>query len=126
MKKDHAFITRMVKCSSKLEKKYMTPTHKRKERLFRRKKRTHAIVPKEFACIFDHLAEPDEVKLVPEASRPEVRWNLSLSYLTPNPALFTPVPRTQISMRITSQILITADLPTNLVRGIPLAVYRDS
>ena len=50
-------------------------THKRKERLFRRKKRTCAIVPKEFASIFDYLAEPDqeEVKLVPDASYPEVR-----------------------------------------------------
>ena len=78
MKKDQAYITRLVKCLSKLERKYSTPTHKRKARLFRRKKRTSAIVPKEFASIFDYLADPeaDEVKLVPNASYPEVKWNL--------------------------------------------------
>ena len=78
MKRDKACIARLVKCLTKLEVKYSTPTHKRKERLFRRKKRTCAIVPKEFASIFDYLAEPDqeEVKLVPDASYPEVKWNL--------------------------------------------------
>ena len=78
MKKDQAYITKLVNCLSKLEKKYSTPTHKRKERLFRRKKRTSAIVPKEFANIFDYLADPeaDVVKLVPNASYPDVKWNL--------------------------------------------------
>ena len=77
MKKDKACIAKLVKCLSKLEVKYSTPAHKRKERLFRRKKRTCGIVPKEFANIFDYLANPeaDEVKLVPDASYPEVKWN---------------------------------------------------
>ena len=78
IKRDHAFITRLVKCSTKLEKKYMTPTHKRKERLFSRKKRTNDIVPKEFTSIFDNLAqpEPDVAKQVPGTIYPEVKWNL--------------------------------------------------
>ena len=80
----------MVKYLSKLEMKYSTPTHKRKERLFRRKKRTCAIVPKEFANIFDYLAdpEPDEVKLVPvpDTIYPEVKWNLvKFKPVLPNP-----------------------------------------
>ena len=78
MRRDHAFITRLVKCSTKLEKKYMTPSHKRKERLFLRKKKTNAIVPKEFSSIFDNLAqpEPDVAKQVPGTIYPEVKWNL--------------------------------------------------
>ena len=88
MKKDQAYISRLVKCLSKLEKKYSTPTHKRKARLFRRKKRSCAIVPKEFANIFDYLADPeaDEVKLVPDASYPEVKWNwVKFKPVLPNP-----------------------------------------
>ena len=88
MKKDQAYITRLVKCLSKLEKKYSTPTHKRKERLFRRKKRTCSIVPKEFASIFDYLAlpEPDKIKLVPDTTYPEVKWNfVKFKPVLPNP-----------------------------------------
>ena len=78
MQKDQAYITRLVRCLSKLEKKYSTPTHKRKPRLFKRKERTNAIVPKEFSSIFDHLAQPDpnDVKQIPGTIYPEVKWNL--------------------------------------------------
>ena len=47
-----------------------------------------AIVPKEFASIFDQLAdpEPDEVKPVPDASYPEVKWNwVKFKPVLPNP-----------------------------------------
>ena len=78
MQKDQAYITRLVRCLSKLEKKYSTPTHKRKPRLFKRKERTNTIVPKEFSSIFDHLAQPDpnDVKQIPGTIYPEVKWNL--------------------------------------------------
>ena len=54
VQRDQAYISRLVKCLSKLETKYLTPPHKRKERLFRRKK-TNAIVPKEFSSILATL-----------------------------------------------------------------------
>ena len=88
IKKDQAYIARLVKCLTKLEVKYSTPAHKRKGRLFRRNKRMCAIVPKEFASIFDHLADPDpeEVKPVPDASYPEVKWNwVKFKPVLPNP-----------------------------------------
>ena len=77
MQRDQAYISRLVKCLSKLETKYLTPPHKRKERLFRRKK-TNAIVPKEFSSIFDNLAhtEPEELNQVSGTIYPEVKWNL--------------------------------------------------
>ena len=63
IQRDQANISRLVSCLSKLEQKYSTPPHKRKARLFKRKKRTNAIIPREFASIFDNLAhtEPEEV-----------------------------------------------------------------
>ena len=78
MQKAQAYITRLFRCLSKLEKKYSTPTHKRKPRLFKRKERTNTIVPKEFSSIFDHLAQPDpnDVKQIPGTIYPEVKWNL--------------------------------------------------
>ena len=77
MQKDQAYITRLVRCLSKLETKYLTPPHKRKERLFKRKK-TNAIVPEEFSSIFDNLAHPeqDEFNRIPGTIFPEVKWNL--------------------------------------------------
>ena len=87
MQRDQAYISRLVKCLSKLETKYLTPPHKRKERLFRRKK-TNAIVPKEFSSIFDNLAhtEPEELNQVSGTIYPEVKWNLvKLKPVLPHP-----------------------------------------
>ena len=57
--KDKTFINRMVKALTKLETKYLTPEHKRKKRLFRRKQKTCSIVPKELASIYHDLAAPE-------------------------------------------------------------------
>ena len=80
IQKDQANISRLVSCLSKLEQKYSTPPHKRKARLFKRKKRTNNIIPREFASIFDNLAhtEPEELNQVSGVGTiyPEVKWNL--------------------------------------------------
>ena len=78
IQRDQANISRLVSCLSKLEQKYSTPPHKRKARLFKRKKRTNAIIPREFASIFDNLAhtEPEELNQVSGTIYPEVKWNL--------------------------------------------------
>ena len=78
IQRDQANISRLVSCLSKLEQKYSTPPHKRKARLFKRKKRTNAIIPREFASIFDNLAhtEPKELNQVSGTIYPEVKWSL--------------------------------------------------
>jgi len=73
--KDKNFILKMMKTLTKLEKKYLTPEHKRKKRLFTRKEKANPIVPKELDSIYRNLGapEPDAVT-VPDPS-PHVRWN---------------------------------------------------
>ena len=58
-RKDKSFINRMAKTLTKLEAKYQIPEHKRKKRLFSRKKRTNPIVPKELTSIYHVLAAPE-------------------------------------------------------------------
>ena len=85
-KKDEAYVDKMLKVLSKLETKYLTPTHKRKKRLFLRKKRTSHIVPREFDSIYHLLAAPEpEAAIVPDPL-PYVRWNdIRFKPALPNP-----------------------------------------
>ena len=87
-KKDKAYICRLVKSINKLEVKYSIPEHRRKARLFKRKKRESSIVPKEFSRIFNVLAapEPDVNVLEPY---PQVKWNeVRFKPALPNPEHF--------------------------------------
>ena len=86
--KDETFISRMVKTLTKLEGKYLTPEHKRKKRIFKRKRKTSPIVPREFAAIYNVLAAPEpETVTVPEPF-PHVRWNeVRFKPALPNPEL---------------------------------------
>ena len=75
-KKDKTFISRMIKTVAKLEIKYATPEHKRKKRLFTRKRKTCSIVPKEFASIYNDLAAPEpETGTIPDLNPPQVDWS---------------------------------------------------
>ena len=84
--KDKTFISRMIKTITKLEGKYLTPEHKRKKRIFTRRKKTCAIVPREFATIYNVLAAPEpDIVSVPEPF-PHVRWNeVRFKPALPNP-----------------------------------------
>jgi len=83
--KDKTFISRMVKTITRLQTKYLTPEHKRKKRLFTRRK-TSPIVPKEFESIYHVLTAP-----VPDAVAvldpfPHVRWSdVRFKPALPNP-----------------------------------------
>ena len=71
-----------------MEVKYSIPEHRRKVRLFKRKKRESSIVPKEFSRIFNVLAapEPDVNVLEPY---PQVNWNeVRFKPTLPNPEPF--------------------------------------
>ena len=81
MQRDQAYISRLVKCLSKLETKYLTPPHKRKERLFRRKK-TNAIVPKEFSSIFDNLAHTEPVKVLRKSNQKKLMISVCSNTMT--------------------------------------------
>ena len=87
-KKDEAFVRRMLKTLTKLEIKYLTPVHKRKKRLFTRKKRKINIVPKEFSSIYENLTSPggpDEVT-TPPILIPQVNWhNVKFKPVLPSP-----------------------------------------
>ena len=86
-KKDQAYICRLLKIINKLEVKYSIPEHKRKARLFKRKKRENSIIPKEFSTIFHVLSapEPDVNVLEPY---PQVKWNdVRFKPALPNPEL---------------------------------------
>ena len=85
--KDQTYITKMVKTLAKLEKKYQTPEHKRKPRLFKRKKMRCSIVPKELSSIYEHLATPgpDETT-TPPMLIPQVNWhNVKFKPVLPSP-----------------------------------------
>ena len=84
--KDKAYISRLVRCLTKLEKKYQTPPHKRKERIFRRKTKNKSIVPKEFSSIYLSLAAPESEVKSPDLSPPKVDWpNVRFRPPLPNP-----------------------------------------
>ena len=84
--KDKAYISRLVQCLTKLEKKYQTPPHKRKERIFRRKTKNKSIVPKEFSSIYLSLAAPESEVKSPDLSPPKVDWpNVRFRPPLPNP-----------------------------------------
>ena len=84
-KKDEAFVRRMLKTLTKLESKYLTPVHKRKKRLFTRKKRKIDIVPKEFSSIYEHLASPGPLE-APPMLIPQVNWhNVKFKPVLPSP-----------------------------------------
>ena len=74
-RKDKSFINRMAKTLTKLEAKYQIPEHKRKKRLFSRKKRTNPIVPKELTSIYHVLAAPEPDAMTVPDPFPHVRWN---------------------------------------------------
>ena len=85
--KDQTYITKMVKTLAKLEKKYQTPEHKRKPRLFKRKKMRCSIVPKELSSIYEHIATPgpDETT-TPPMLIPQVNWhNVKFKPVLPSP-----------------------------------------
>ena len=85
---DKTFISRMMKTLNKLESKYSIPEHRRKARIFTRKKKESSIVPKEFSTIFYVLAapEPDVNVLEPY---PQVKWNdVRFKPVLPNPEHF--------------------------------------
>ena len=83
-RKDKTFINRMVKALVKLETKYLTPVHKRKKRLFERRKKC-SIVPHEFSSIYYNLATP-ELEVQPELNPPQVNWsNVRFQPALPNP-----------------------------------------
>ena len=87
-RKDKTFISRMMKTLNKLESKYSIPEHRRKARIFMRKKKESSIVPKEFSTIFHVLAapEPDVNVLEPY---PQVKWNdVRFKPALPNPEHF--------------------------------------
>ena len=87
-KKDKAYICRLVKSINKLEVKYSIPEHRRKARLFKRKKRESSIVPKEFSRMFNVLAAPEPDLNVLEPY-PQVKWNdVRFKPALPNPELF--------------------------------------
>ena len=75
----------MVKSLDKLETKYLTPVHKRKKRLFERKKKC-SIIPHVFSSIYYNLATP-EIEVKPELKPPQVNW----STVRFRPALPNPV-----------------------------------
>ena len=54
--KDQTFINMMAKALTKLEIKYKTPKHKRKQRLFTRKQKMSPVISREFSTIFHVLA----------------------------------------------------------------------
>ena len=84
-KKDEAFVRRMLKTLTKLESKYLTPVHKRKKRLFTRKKRKIDIVPKDFSNIYKHLASPEPFE-APPMLIPQVNWhNVKFKPVLPSP-----------------------------------------
>jgi len=84
--RDKAHIFRMVQCLTKLEKKYQTPPHKRKERIFRRKTKNRSNVPKEFRSIYLSLAAPESEIKSPELDPPKVDWpNVKFRPPLPNP-----------------------------------------
>ena len=87
-RKDKTFINRMVKTLTKLETKYLTPEHKRKKRLFKRKEKTSPIVPKEFDTIYHVLAAPEPEPVAVSEPFPYVRWNeVRFKPALPNPEL---------------------------------------
>ena len=84
--KDKTFISRMVKTLTKLEGKYLTPEHKRKKRIFTRRKKTCTIVPGEFATIYNVLAAPEPDTVAVQEPFPHVRWNeVRFKPALPNP-----------------------------------------
>ena len=56
--KDLVFVMRMVKSLTRLERKYATPPHRRKARLFTRRPVRSSIIPMEFDSIYHDLAAP--------------------------------------------------------------------
>ena len=85
-KKDEAFVDKMLKVLSKLETKYLTPTHKRKKRLFTRKSKISHIVPQEFLAIYHNVAAPDPESVPVPEPYPRVKWNLvKFKPVLPNP-----------------------------------------
>ena len=88
VRKDKTFISRMMKTLNKLESKYSIPEHRRKARIFMRKKKESPIVPKEFSTIFHVLAAPEPDMNVLEPY-PQVKWNdIRFKPGLPNPELF--------------------------------------
>jgi len=84
-RKDKTFISRMVKTLTRLETKYLTPEHKRKKRLFTRKK-TSPIIPKEFDSIYHVLAAPEPDAVAVPDPFPYVRWSdVRFKPALPNP-----------------------------------------
>lgn len=74
-KKDQAFISRMTKTLSKLERKYSIPVEKRKTNMFTRKPRTKHIIPKEFSAIFHLLCAPEPEPIIVPDPYPTVDWS---------------------------------------------------
>ena len=69
-----------------MEKKYQTPPHKRKERIFRRKTKNRSIVPKEFSSIYHSLAALVSKVKSAELNPPQVDWpNVRFKPPLPNP-----------------------------------------
>ena len=84
--KEKNFILKMLKTLTKLEKKYLTPEHKRKKRLFTRKEKTSPIVPKEFDSIYHVLSAPEPDSVTVADPVPHVRWNnVRFKPALPNP-----------------------------------------
>ena len=84
--KEKNFILKMLKTLTKLEKKYLTPEHKRKKRLFTRKEKTSPIVPKEFDSIYHVLSAPEPDAVTVADPFPHVRWNdVRFKPALPNP-----------------------------------------
>ena len=87
-RKKDPVITRLVSSLVKLERKYATPPHKRKARMFTRRPTQSSVIPMEFNSIYHDLAAPDPEPITVPEPYPIIAWDK----VRFKPSLPNPVP----------------------------------